>query len=223
MGCSVRLVLRGFLFLTWSSLYAVAGQPFPCPKAVSSSNGNFLVLSDVQFKPGPENTMRVQGVSLQVFPKEEFLNPKDKLTTTATYWTDWLRWSVVLDSMSMLNEPECPMPLITDDGEFLILLRLGAVFSGEDAVLQIYRRRDHQGGPMREGPDHGVFIKAIALKEIWSPDKVAANTEVWTDSTPEWFGGGTFEFSPDCRELTHQTRWGNTVRIKLDDGSTLWK
>ena len=108
------------------------------------------------------------------------------------------------------------MPLITDDGEFLILLHVGPALSGDTAVLQIYRRRDD---PIREGPDHRVFIKDIALKEIWTPDKLAANTNFWTDHTPEWFAGGTFAFSSDYRRLIHQTRWGNTVRINLADGS----
>ena len=223
MPRSVRRAFLGALFLVLSAVSAVAGPLFPCPRAVSSSDGSFLVLSDVQFTPGPNNSVKVPRVSLQVFPKERFINAKEQFATTAAYWTNWARWSVVLDSMPMHNEPECPLPLITNDGEFLVLLHLGGVFSPEDAVLQIYRRRDHLGDPVGKGPDHGVFIKTIALKEIWSPDKVAENTGLWTDHTPEWFAGGTFEFSSDCRELTHQTRWGNTVRIKLDDGSTLWK
>jgi hypothetical protein len=74
---------------------------------------------------------------------------------------------------------------------------------------------------MSEGPDHGVFIKDIALNEVWTPDKLAANSSIWTEGTPEWFAGGTFEFSSDCLQLIHKTRWGNTVRINLQDGSLL--
>ncbi len=71
---------------------------------------------------------------------------------------------------------------------------------------------------MREGPDHGVFIKDIALREIWPADKLP-NQQIATDETPQWFAGGTFEFLPDCRLLIHKTRWGNTVRINLQGGS----
>jgi hypothetical protein len=112
-----------------------------------------------------------------------------------------------------------PLPLITDDGEFLILLHAGPTLSAERTVLEIYRRRDHPGDPIREGPDHGVFIKAIPLSEIWKPDVLAANVGAWDDETPQWFAGGTFEFSSDDRQLIHKTRWGNTVRISLTDGS----
>jgi hypothetical protein len=172
---------------------------------VSSNNGNFLVLAD-QFAPG-------QGrVSLQVFSKENFINAHQRLTTPATYWGRQV-WDVVLDADHLHNVPgPCPMPLITDDGEFLILLHVGPALSGDTPVLQIYRRRDHPGDPIREGPDHGVFIKDIALTEIWTRN-------FWTDHTPEWFAGGTFEFAADYRQLIHTTRWGNSVRINLADGS----
>jgi len=69
--------------------------------------------------------------------------------------------------------------------EFLILVHTGPTFSGGAAVLRIYRRRDHPGDPIREGPDHGNFIREIALKEIRTPDKVAAMSSIWTDHTPE--------------------------------------
>ena len=68
-----------------------------------------------------------------------------------------------------------------------------------------------------------MLIKGIDLKEIWPPDKVAANTGTWDDHTPEWFAGGTFEFSSDSRKLIHETRWGNTVRVNLEDGSVSWQ
>jgi hypothetical protein len=121
----------------------------------------------------------------------------------------------------MHNEPEpCPLPLITDDGEFLILVHVGPALSTDKGpVLRIFRRREHLGDPLREGPDHGVFIKDIALTEIWTPDQLAANPIFWDDHTPEWFAGGTFEFSSDYRQLIHKTRWGNTVRINLANGS----
>lgn len=213
----MRLKCR-FTFLCLLSLFlacdssAIAGPPFPCVWGVSSKNGNFLVLAD-QFVPGQER------VSLQVFSKENFINAHQRLTAPATYWGRQV-WDVVLDADHLHNVPgPCPMPLITDDGEFLILLHVGPTFSGDTAVLQIYRRRDHPGDPIREGPDHGVFIKEIALKEIWTPDKLAAMPNFWTSETPEWFAGGTFEFSSDYRQLIHKTRWGNTIRINLADGS----
>jgi hypothetical protein len=72
---------------------------------------------------------------------------------------------------------------------------------------------------VREGADHGVFIKDIALKEIWTPDRLAAHSRSWTDEAPQWFAGGTFDFSSDHWQLLHKTRWGNIVRINLADGS----
>jgi|HubBroStandDraft_6_1064221.scaffolds.fasta_scaffold327465_2 hypothetical protein len=203
------------LFLTlFVTLPALAGALPPCIKAVSSNNGKFLVISDVLLEPENQNAARARQVSLQVFPKETFINAKDRLSAPATYWTNWPQWSVVLDSRNTHPVPACPLSLVTDDGEFLILLNEHAM----DSAFRIYRRRDHLGDPVREGPDHGVFIKDITLREIW-PAGSLSNVQIVTDETPQWFAGGTFEFSPDCRTLIHKTRWGNTIRINLSDGT----
>lgn len=200
---------------------AVAGQLFPCPKAVTSDDRSFLVVSDVQFEHFPNNRVQVEKVSLQVFPKEHFINAKDRFHTSAIVWTDWARWSIVLSSMPMHNEPECPVPLVTNDGEFLVLLHIGGVFSAEDVVLQVYRW-DHQWNPNELTGYRGLLVREIHLKEVWSPLEIANNTGTWTDESPEWFSGGTFEFSSDCRQLKHKTRWGYTAQVNLADGSVLW-
>lgn len=199
------------------ALPALARPLFVCPKAVSSSKGNFLVLSNIQVTPGPDGTMKIERFSLQVLPKENLIHASNKTTRAATFWEEWPQWDVALDANTVLK---CPVPLITDNGQFLIVLRIGPIFSGDDGVLQIYRW-DHRYDPEigRTG-HHGVLVKDIDLKELWSPEKVAANTgTAWTDETPEWFDGGIFEFSSDSKQLIHKTRWGNTTRIKLEDGS----
>jgi hypothetical protein len=213
LSTQIALVLVLALILV-CVLPALAGALPPCVKAVRSNNGNFLVISDAQLEPDQGNISRTQQVSLQVFPKENFINTKDRVSSPATYWANWVQWSVVLDSSNSRPVPGCPLPLITDDGEFLIVLNVHAT----DSALRIYRRRDHIGAPVREGPDHGDFIRDITLREIWPADKLA-DVQIVTDETPQWFAGGTFEFSTDCRLLIHKTRWGNTVRINLRDGS----
>jgi hypothetical protein len=76
--------------------------------------------------------------------------------------------------------------------------------SGERAVLQIYRRRDHPGDPVRKGPDHGVFIKSIVLKEIWPSDKIAENTAAWNDEFPPLGVPGSSVVAQvhECRYMT---------------------
>jgi hypothetical protein len=68
---------------------------------------------------------------------------------------------------------------------------------------------------VREGPDHGVFIKDIA----WGEMRSAGAWEWATNSTPLWFAEGTFTFSQNNQLLIHKTRWGEIVRINLQDGS----
>jgi hypothetical protein len=204
-------------------LPALGSAISPCVKATSSKNGAFLVISDIELEPGRdhENGARVQQVTLQVFPRKIFVNAGDRLTSQGTPWDDWLQWSVILDSQNTHPLLGCPLPLITDDGEFLVIVTQDST-SPDSPALLIYRRRDHPGEPVRAGPDHGAFVKDITLKEIWPAEKFP-KVLVVNEATPLWFAGGTFEFSPDCRLLIHKTRWGSTVRINLSDGSVSMK
>jgi hypothetical protein len=119
-------------------------------------------------------------------------------------------WSVVLTNSDLA----CPYTLVTDDGEYLILV--GGAFAFRD-VLSIYRRRDHPGRPIGgPGPDHGVLVRQIPLSDLWSPEQIP---ESMTDHTPTWFANGTFAFSADNRTLIHKTRWGRTLQISLETGA----
>jgi hypothetical protein len=81
------------LFAFWSmfcltfacALPAVAGPIFSCVKAVSSNNGNFIVLIDAQLEPGQGDPANAQRFFLQVFSKETVINARDKLMAPATH------------------------------------------------------------------------------------------------------------------------------------------
>jgi hypothetical protein len=142
-----------------------------------------------------------------------YVDPNEglRLDGPDAYWTNQL-WSVVFTSTDKpFYPPSCPYTLVTDDGEFLILV-------GPDApALSIYRRRLHPGQPIGDpGPDHGVMVRQIALSDLLPPEHIPT---MFTDHTPQWYGGGTFAFSPDNRTLIHKTRWGNTLQISLVTGA----
>ena len=199
------------------SLPAVAGAAFPCPKATMSSNGQFLVLTDVVMKQGSENNIEAQSVSFQVFPRERFINAKDNLSTPATYWASWARWTIIVSPEQLHGTQGCLIPLISDDGEFVVLLHTGFI-SANDHVLEIYRW-DHAARKGTTSTNQGVFVKGLSLKEFWSTSELASRGTVWTDESLQWFAGGSFTFSSDERQLIHKTRRGNSVRINLTDGS----
>jgi len=100
----------------------------------------------------------------------------------------------------------------------MILLQTGPTFADDPAVLRIYRRRDHPGDPIRGVPDHGAFVRDIALADLWPVERTKAMTSWWSGA-PEWFEGGKFEFSPDSRLLIVTTRWRNVIQINLETGS----
>jgi hypothetical protein len=202
--------------LTVLTSSSFAGAPFPCIEAASSSHGNFLVIVERQFEPLEGTALRTKQVSFEVRKREQFVNAYQRMSAPVTFWSG-PQWSVVLGAQdqTILRLYSCGLPLVTDDGEFLILLTVGPGPSGEPA-LRIYRR----GDPRREDPDHGVIVKDVTLREIWPASKAAANDAGgWTDHSPEWFAGGTFDFSADNSQLIYKTQWGNIVRVELSDGT----
>lgn len=203
----------GLLLLALTSSQPLfAGGRMPCLKAVTSKNGDLLVVVDQQQGSGQ--------ISLQVFPKENWINAKDRVSASAVFWNDYMEWSIILNPS---NSESCPLPLITNDGEFLILLMnrddlAGIVFPDREA-LRIYRRRDHIGDPIRDGPDHGVFIKAISFKEILPPNRFIKSKQLFSDESPRWFVGSSFDFSADNRQVIYKHGREDGIHINLEDGS----
>ena len=221
MRLSAVLLFSCVLTLILSFAFpGLAGQPSPCIKASSSRNGNFLVLMNMQLDPPQSNeavvTRKIRQFSFELFPKENFINPKDRLTAPGTYFSagSWAQWGVVLDPQITTDWPFtsfCPLPLVTDDGEFLILLAQAPASSGDAGVLRIYR----WDSMSKEIPGHGRLIREIHLKKFYIP----IETPCCTDESPEWFAGGSFNFSADDRQLIYKSQYGDTFRITLSDGS----
>jgi hypothetical protein len=199
------------LFMISSAFPATAFPPPLCMVAVSSQNGKYLVITDRR----EDQNEKGLSVTLKVlYSLGVTVNENDRLNAPATYWTDALKWSVIFDKSQPVSS--CPLSLITDDGEFLVV-NYGY---WENAGLRIFRRPDGSSNS-----DRGIVVKDVTIKELWPADKVVAQTEaeynkiLWMSPGPAWFAGGTFKFSADNRYLIHKTRWGNTVRIDLRNGA----
>jgi hypothetical protein len=203
-----------WIMIIGSALPAAAGALPPCTKAVSSKNGNFLVITNAQLIPLPEDRYRIEKVSLEVFPKETFKNAKDRLESGESYWTNAVYWSVVLDYTKGQPISSCPLMMISDDGEFLIILN--QFVADGLAALRIFRRDPAE--PAGSGTDHGILVRDVPLNDIWPANEISKLHSI-TDETPQWFAGGKLEFSAENRYLIFTTRFRTTVRIDLQDGS----
>jgi hypothetical protein len=129
------------------------------------------------------------------------------------YWSAPL-WSVVFSNNGKPIFSGCPYVLMTDDGEYLILV--GNTILKTDAALSIYRRRDHPGQPIGgQGQDHGVLVRQIPLRDLLASEQIPT---MITGETPQWYASGTFAFSPDNRTLIYKTRLGKTLQISLVTG-----
>lgn len=124
-------------------------------------------------------------------------------------------WVVTFDSRNAtdgLFASSCPLSLVTDDGEFLVLLAQRAAGSADWGVLRIYQWDRKSGGI----PGSGRLVEELPLKKFYFPLFVLP---CCTDETPTWFAGASWNFSADDRQLIYKSQYGNTVRISLGNGS----
>ena len=210
VSCVLTLILG-------SAFPGLAGQPPSCIKAASSKNGNFLVLMNMQLDPPQSKDGVTMSFSFEIFPKENFLNAKDRLTTPGAYFSggSWAQWGVALDSRNGTDGPFtsfCPLPLVTDDGEFLILLAQTPAFSADNVVLRIYRWDRKSTGI----PGEGRLVEEFPLKKFYFP---LLESPCCSDESPAWFAGGSLNFSSDNSQLIYKSQYGNTARITLANGS----
>lgn len=207
-----RLIVLGFFAAGLSAVPAHAGPLPSCIGATLSANGRILVVNERTFDdPDETHVRRVRTSTFRVFPRYTDINQGLRLDGPNSYWANPM-WSLVFKNGDRGPFITCPYTLVSDDGEFLILV--GDWFSLNS--LSIYRRRDHPGQPFGgPDPDHGVLIRQIPLSELWTPEHLP---QTITDHTPQWYAGGTFAFSPDNRTLIHKTRWGQTLSIDLATG-----
>ena len=125
---SARL-LRGVALMVGCAQLAFAGAAFPCPTAVNSKYSNALAITHATVdwehdQTGKVVSGRTRRVSITVMTKQRFINAQHRMSAPVTYWGEF-PWEIVLDGKNKADSRWfCPMPLVTDDGQFLILLRV---------------------------------------------------------------------------------------------------
>jgi hypothetical protein len=203
---AILLVACGLVATSGS---AHAGPLIPCIDATLSASGSVLVVNERTYDdPDESHARHVTSSTFRVLRRYVDLNEGLRMNGPDTHFANPL-WSVVLTNSDLA----CPYTLVTDDGEYLILV--GGTFAFQN-VLSIYRRPDHSGRPVGGPPYRGVLVRQIPLSELWPPEQIPKNM---TDHTPAWFASGTFMFSAGNRTLIHKTRWGKTFQISLENGT----
>lgn len=142
-------VLSAAVVLTCAP-FSIAGQPITCPTAVNSVHGNAIAIAHetIEWHGGIGKLLSAQ---FTVMMKTD-VNDSQKISAPVTYWGDW-PWAVVLD----MNNPadrisySCAVPLVTDDGQFLIPLARYVIGSA-DSALRVYRKGDYSARRWRTEP-----------------------------------------------------------------------
>ncbi len=198
------LVLAAFL-MTFLSCVALASPLPPFVGASTSPNGRFLVVAEREYN-GPEGTIRkIVRTVYRVRQLETFLTDKDRFNTSTRFWSEG--WAL---SLGGKEGQDAPWPMISNDGETIVLVHLGPPWP-KVPTLTIFREKDYRG----------ELVKTLPLSDLWTTKQIdpeGTGNFTATDATPEWFAGGSLNFSVDSRELVYRSRWNDVVRIDLHDG-----
>jgi hypothetical protein len=203
VGIFCFIALCSFLFA--AQLPASALRPIM--RAATSKNGRFLVVETLDLSPEGEGAGRsILGATFEVSPLETFdNNSRDRLTSPNKYYSDsWNSWKIRLPHDSSFL---APWPIISDDGETLILVGVNPPMPGV-TLLAIYKRREHEG----------TLLRSYNVDDLWSLKPGEKRIDGMFDSTPEWFADGSFSFSPDNQLLLYTDKQHGLTRLSLKTG-----
>ena len=204
----LALLVTGFVL---SSPSAFASALFPTVRAGSSANGKFLVILEYGYENSAEEIKVIKQITYRVLQKEDFINNYHRFQSQATYWSNsWTYWEVTIPAGSA---PDGGLPLLTDDGAFLVFVSFIWPMSAETNVVTIYQKQDRTG----------QLVRTLQLKDVWTAEerKTHILQSGATDHTPSWFYGGDFAFSPDNKHFIYTTSWGKRKVINLEHGEVL--
>ena len=150
----------------------------------------------------PDQQVRtITRISYRVLRREEFIN--DKFTTTNPFWSD--DWDVGMAAPG----GGIPLPFISNDGKYLVLVSADPPFS-DLTVLRIYREH-------RYGSED--LLGTYKLKDIWTADELKSHANLTSTGRPLWFAGSTLGFSAVSSAFVVRTPWGREVRLDLNGGA----
>ena len=179
-----------------------AGPLFPDVRTAASANGKFLVAMEFEYLNPDQQVRTITRITYRILRREEFIN--DEFTTTNPFWSnDW--------DVGMVPQAEgIPLPFISNDGEYLVLVATNPPFS-DLTVLRSYRK--HLPG----GEDS---LRTYKLKDIWTADELKADATLFRLGGPRGLVGCALGFSLDGSAFVVKTPWGREVRLDLNGGAS---
>jgi hypothetical protein len=205
----LRSVLSFWIVVAAVPLTVCGGTLAPLIRASQSANGKFLVVTEWEYdSPNRQVPRMLVSSTYRVLQVEEFINDKDRLDGATTFWSD-SDWEVSREGRDFC------WPLVSNNGQYLILVRVAPPFSGMPVML-IYHR-ELSGDVIK-----GVLVRQISINDLWNereldPDGTGALRA--SDSTRQWFSGGSLRFSTDDVSLIYRTQWNDVLNLRLADGT----
>jgi hypothetical protein len=208
----MRILILRFVLSFWIVVavpLTVCGSALaPMVRASQSANGKFLVVTEWEYdSPNREVPRKLVSSTYRVLQVEPFINDKDRLDGATTFWSD-SDWEVSREGRDLY------WPLVSSNGQYLILVRVTPPLPGPPVML-IYHR-EFSGGVIK-----GVLVRQISITDLWSErelDPDGTGSFGAFDSTPKWFSGGSLRFSSDDVSIIYRTQWNDVLNIHLADG-----
>jgi len=172
-------IVSTIAWLLVSSLATPASSLISCVRAARSSNDGAFVIFEEQLGPikdRPPEEHRVLRMTYEIFPLrgQEFNYPENKLTVPMTFWEDSTApWEVVFEPNDGRPLPACPIPIVSNDAEYLILLAQDQRAAPDSIAMQIYKRPS-QTQLGTEWAPRGNLVRTLTLKELWPGIQVPA-------------------------------------------------
>jgi hypothetical protein len=214
-----------FAFLLFSSLCLAASESgyITCVRAARSTNGGSLVVFDEELEPVGDGShgwrpLRTTYEMFSLQSVEQLSHPPNQITAPMAFWEDSpYSWKVVFEPKDGRIMPACPIPILSNDDEYLVLLSQDIGIYPDLLAMQIYKKPS-QTTPLKEWTPRGSLIKTITLKELWPGHKFPTENDWTTAPLPQWFAGSTFDFGNTYHDLIYKTPWGDVIHVDLNTG-----
>jgi hypothetical protein len=200
-----RRLLSVALLLLLAHPLMFGGALFPAVKGAISKNGEFVVLVDFELDNSESTISRIKKIYYHVQRRERFINYS--FHNSNSYWSESVGWKIAIPQPQQMG---VPLPVVSDDGNTIVLLAVNPAQSKEMEAIRIYRKK----GSGEE------LVGAYRLQDIWSPEELHKQVVMTAiDGRPLWLDGSSFEFSPDSHDFVIRTATGRIVRIGVENGT----
>ncbi|WP_124846838.1 hypothetical protein [Acidipila sp. EB88] len=185
-------------------LPGMAFAPPPAVQASLSRNGRFMIIADPVYVNASASPMRMRSTTFRILSSLRS-NPDQGWAPNnqTSFWSNTMTLAPAAG-----DDARGRWPLISENGQYVALVRVGDWQDGGTILLSVYR--------MWPTVSHIAVYKVADL--MTQEERTADHPPRSYEHSWWWLKGGELAFSEDSSELICRHRSGRTVQIQLSDG-----